>query len=261
MTDVQGRSVDAQTIDEVIGELDVIIAGCTLGASRLGFFAALYRQVTLRVKQGIAAGEFEDGPRMERLDVVFANRYLAALAAWQADGAPSQCWRLAFQAAGRDDLIILQHLLLGMNAHINLDLGVAAATVAPGAALAALHTDFNRINAILGALTDQVKQVVARFSPFLHLLDEVGASFEDEIVNFSMTAARDDAWRHAELLAFQPSAQQAQTIEVLDDKALFLGRLVADPGRILTAVLDAVHLGESKDTAAIITALNAIVSP
>jgi hypothetical protein len=257
MTDVQGASmmesvamavrptVDAQTIDQVIEELDVIIAGATLGASRLGFFAALYRQVTLRVKQ--------------RLDAVFANRYLSALAAWQADAAPSQCWRFAFQAAGRDDLIILQHLLLGINAHINLDLGVAAATVCPGAELAALHTDFNRINEILGALTDQVKQVVAQFSPFLHLLDAVGGSVDDDIVNFSMSIARDDAWRHPELLASQTGEQQAASIEVIDDKTLFLGRLVADPGRVLTAVLDAVHLGESKDTRAIITALNALV--
>jgi hypothetical protein len=46
---------------------------------------------------------------------------------------------------------------------------------------------------------------------------------------------------------------------VVDDKALFLGRLVADPGRIMTAVLDAVHLQESRDISAVIRALNAIV--
>lgn len=252
-------TVEAMTIDEVIQELDVIIAGAITGASRLGFFAALYRQVTLRVKQGIASGMFEDGPRMARLDAVFANRYLSALAAWQADAAPSQCWQLAFQDAARDDLIILQHLLLGINAHINLDLGVAAATVCPGAALEGLHTDFNRINDILGALTDQVKVVLARFSPLIHLLDKLGSSVEDELVNFSMTIARDDAWRHAELLAGQPPEQQPATIEVIDDKTTFLGRLVADPGRALTLILDTVHLAESKDIPAIITALNSIV--
>jgi hypothetical protein len=252
-------SESATTIDQVLQELDVIIAGAITGSSRLGFFAALYRQVTLRVKQGIAAGMFDDGPRMAQLDVVFANRYLSALAAWQASGCPSQCWLLAFQDAARDDLIILQHLLLGINAHINLDLGVAAATVCPGPALPGLHADFDRINAILGALTDQVKQVLARFSPMIHLLDELGGRVEDELVNFSMTIARDDAWRHAELLASQTPAQQAGSIAVIDDKTTFLGRLVADPGRALTLVLDAVHLAESTDIPAIITALDSIV--
>jgi hypothetical protein len=253
-------TVEATTIDQVLQELDVIIAGAITGASRLGLFAALYRQVTLRVKQGIAAGTFDDGPRMAKLDAVFANRYLSALAAWQADADPSQCWLLAFQAAARDDLILLQHLLLGINAHINLDLGVAAATVCPGPALAGLHADFNRINDILGALTDQVKLVLAKFSPMLHFLDEVGGTVEDELVNFSMTIARDDAWRHAELLAAQTPDQQAGTIEVIDDKTTFLGRLIADPGRALTVVLDAVHLAESKDIPAVITALNSIVA-
>lgn len=259
MSEPVRTTVEAITIDQVLQELDVIIAGAITGSSRLGFFAALYRQVTLRVKQGIAAGLFDDGPRMAKLDAVFANRYLSALAAWQADGAPSQCWLLAFQAAARDDLIILQHLLLGINAHINLDLGVAAATVCPGAALPGLHADFNRINDILGALTKDVQIALARFSPLIHLLDEVGGAVEDELVNFSVTIARDDAWRHAELLASQTPDQQAATIEVIDDKTTFLGRLIADPGRALTLVPDAVHLAESNDIPAIIAALNSIV--
>lgn len=251
---------DAQTIDQVIVQLDEIIATAIQQQSRIGLFAALYRQVTLRVRQGIAAGAFQDGPRMERLDVIFANRYLAALAAWQANGTPSQCWAYAFDATRRTDLIILQHLLLGINAHINLDLGIAAAQTSPGAAILGLHDDFNRINAILGALTDSVKLVVAEFSPLIHLLDQVGSSVEDELVNFSMTIARDDAWQHAQLLAALPEALHASTISVLDDKATFLARLVAEPGRVLTLVLDAIHLRESTDIPAIIRALNAIVT-
>jgi hypothetical protein len=34
-----------------------------------------------------------DGPRMGSPDTVFANRYLDALATWQAGGAPSKCWK------------------------------------------------------------------------------------------------------------------------------------------------------------------------
>jgi hypothetical protein len=43
-----------------------------------------------------------------------------------------------------------------MNAHINLDLGIAAAQVAPGPALPALHTDFLCINAILASVVATV---------------------------------------------------------------------------------------------------------
>jgi hypothetical protein len=106
----------------------------------------------------------------------------------------------------------------------------------------------------------EVKRVIAEFSPMLHLLDEVGGDAEDAVVNFSMTIARDDAWQHAEVLAAQPPAQQGPTIVVIDAKTAFLARLVAEPGRLLTMVLDAVQLGESNDIPAVIAALNAIVT-
>lgn len=68
-----------QTIDEVLTEPDQIIHRARNEPDRLGFFATLYRNVTIKVKEGIAAGLFEDGPRMEKLNVTFANRYLAAV--------------------------------------------------------------------------------------------------------------------------------------------------------------------------------------
>jgi hypothetical protein len=249
----------ATDIDEVLAALDRIIATAITEHSRVGFFAALYRQVTLRVQQGIADGMFDDGPRMVRLDTVFAHRYLDALDAWDNGGVPTKSWRYALNATRRSDLIILQHLLLGINAHINLDLGVAAAQVAPGDALPSLHDDFQRINLILGALTDDVKRVLEQFSPLLHLVDGFGGTVDDAIVNFSLSAARDDAWLHAQVLAGLPPSFQPTTIFVIDTKTALLARLVADPGRIITAVLDTVNLEESEDIPAIIRALNSLV--
>jgi hypothetical protein len=248
----------ANNIDEVVVALDHIIAAALAERSRIGLFAALYRQVTLRVRQGIADGMFDDGPRMDRLDTAFANRYLDALAAWQTGRRPSKCWRVAFEATHRTDLLILQHLLLGINAHINLDLAVASAQVAPGAALPGLRADFERINQILAALTDAVEVVLERFSPLLHLIDGVGDELDDSIINVSLTAAREDAWLHAQLLAVLPPAFQDATIAVIDAKTRFLARLVAEPGRLVTALLDTVSLQESDDIPAIIGALDSI---
>jgi hypothetical protein len=249
----------ASNIDEVVVALDHIIAAALAERSRIGLFAALYRQVTLRVRQGILDGAFDDGPRMDRLDTVFANRYLDALATWQAGGRPSKCWRVAFDATHLDDLLILQHLLLGINAHINLDLGVAAAQVCPGAALPGLRADFERINQILATLTDDVEDVLERFSPLIHLIDRFGDEFDDSIVNFSLTAAREDAWLHAQILAALPPGYQDATIAVIDAKTRFLGWAVAEPGPIVTRLLRIVGHAESDDLPAIIIALNSIV--
>jgi hypothetical protein len=249
----------ANNIDEVVVALDHIIAAALAERSRIGLFAALYRQVTLRIRQGIADGMFDDGPRMDRFDTVFANRYLDALAAWQTGRRPSKCWRVAFDATLRADLLILQHLLLGINAHINLDLGVAAAQVCPGAALPGLRADFERINLILATLSDDVEVVLERFSPLLHLVDRIGDEFDDSIINFSLTAAREDAWLHAQILAALPPAYQDATIAVIDAKTRFLGRVVAEPGPVVTRLLTIVRHPESDDIPAIITALDSIV--
>ncbi|MEO8436583.1 MAG: DUF5995 family protein [Pyrinomonadaceae bacterium] len=53
----------AQTIDEVLAQLGEVIHRARQQSDRLGYFATLYRNVTLRVKEGIAAGLFEDGTR------------------------------------------------------------------------------------------------------------------------------------------------------------------------------------------------------
>ena len=120
-----------QTIDEVLHELDQIIHTCRTTGSRFGFFATLYRNVTIKVKEGIAAGVFDDGPRMERFDVAFANRYLAALGRFRQNQSLSNCWRVAFETNGKYWPLIIQQLLVGTNAHINFDLGIAAAAIAP----------------------------------------------------------------------------------------------------------------------------------
>ena len=69
---------------------------------------------------------------------------------------------MAFEAATRWRPIILQHLLLGMNAHINLDLGIAAATVAPREALPSFQHDFDEINVILTGLIGAVEAEMQR---------------------------------------------------------------------------------------------------
>lgn len=65
----------ANTIQEVIDILDLIIINNKQNKNRLGYFAALYRRMTIGVRDGIIHGMFQFPDKMEQLDVVFANRY------------------------------------------------------------------------------------------------------------------------------------------------------------------------------------------
>jgi Family of unknown function (DUF5995) len=245
----------ASTIDEVIDQLNGIIDTAIQEKDPIGIFPALYVVVTKKVKEGIQTGFFEDGPRMERLDVLFANRYLEAYHAYKTGGKPSDAWMASFRAAENGKLqLILQYLLMGINAHINLDLGIAAEQTAPGTALQGLHHDFNAINTILGSLVDVVKGDLEQFSPRFRLILKYIKN-EDAILEFSMGKARDAAWKFAEKLAARDAAEQARAINFRDEEVTLLAQLVRRPGLIGSLIVWWVKRAESTDLPAIIRAL------
>jgi hypothetical protein len=246
----------ANTLDEVVAQLTSIVEHSRLQQSRLGYFAALYRLVTLKVQAGIAAGQFHDGARMEQFDAVFANRYLAAYESYRLGQPVSECWRVAFEAAESWRPIILQQLLLGMNAHINFDLGIAAATVAPGAQLPALQHDFNEINQILAGLINFVQAEIGSVSPWCWLLDHMGGRTDEAVVHFSMERARTHAWRVAQRLAALTTDQWPTEIARLDHRVTLLGKLIQQPGWALSSGLLVIRLRERNTPAQVIERLN-----
>ena len=251
----------AEDVDDVIEALGAVIDEARATSHRRGYFAAMYQAMTRAVGGQIAAGAFDDGPRMSRFVAVFASRYLDALATYRAGGRPTRVWRACFQCNERHDRLILQHLVMGINAHINLDLGVAAAEVAEGSDIQSLKGDFNRINAVIGSLLDPVQEAVGRFSPLLDLLWRVGNQPDDEILGFSFGAARDQAWMHAVLLWGERPEDRAATIDVFDRSAAVLGRMVSDPGGILGDAVSIVRYTERDDVPAVIDALAALTLP
>ncbi|HEY4111890.1 DUF5995 family protein [Puia sp.] len=188
------------TIDEVLARLEAILADAQAHGKRTGYFAALYNKVTAAVKDGIAKGTFEDGPRMARLDVLFASRYLDALDCWENGRPLTDSWKAAFEASRHSSPLILQHLLLGINAHINLDLGIAAVETMGNQPVDGIHIDFNSINAILGSLTNEVIREIDHMSPLLSLMGLHANRTDSLLVQFSIGNARDGAWCFAEEL-------------------------------------------------------------
>ena len=246
----------ARSIDEVIARLDSIIETAIVERDRLGFFAVLYRTVTAAVKEGIAAGRFEDGPRMARLDVVFANRYLHAFDTHRRGAQPTQSWRVAFEAGSNRRVVIMQHLLLGMNAHINLDLAIAASEVCPGDAVAGLKNDFNEINRVLATLETDVEQEVCALSPWIDRLDHIDPRVGRVVANFSIDKARAVSWHTAQRLAALSGTARDAAIDEIDAEVALLARLVERPiGALINLNLILVRLRETWDARKVITVL------
>jgi hypothetical protein len=242
--------VTDRTIEDVLAGLDAVIDRAMEEEDRRGYFAVLYRKVTAKVKEGIAAGAFEDAERMERLDVLFADRYLDAVRAADAGQPTTASWQLTFDAGAVRRYLILQHLLVGINAHINLDLGVAAAECSPGAELPGLRADYDRVNATLAAMIGTVQRDLLRISPWMTWLDRFGARTQTEVVRFSIVVARTGAWRFATELAATPEEAWEAAIAARDRAVAAVGERVLRPGFWMGAGLRLVRLRERGDVAA-----------
>jgi hypothetical protein len=243
-------------IGEVLAELASIVDWARANRSRIGYFAAMYRMVTLRVNAAIDAGEFEDAERMRRLVEVFARRYLTAFDQFHTGRQCGAGWEVSFTATRRWRPIVIQQLLTGINVHINLDLGIAAASVAPGAELEALHRDFVTINDILGDMIDGFVQQVHRVSPWIGLLDRIGGRTDRVLIRFSIERARDEAWSLATRLASMDRTQWDPTVAVRDDWTAGFGRFLLAPGRMLGIGLLLVRFRETNRVGRVIDVLS-----
>ncbi len=222
--------MSATNIDEVIDQLQDIIDQSMTQGSRLGYFAALYQLMTSAVRDAIRAGIFADATRMEALDVTFANRYLDTRTQYFAGELHGQSWLQAYDAATSNRYTILQHLLIGINPHIMIDLGVAAARTCPGAALAGLESDFGKINSIILGLMPVMDAELDKLSPTTAWLDHTVGALKDKFINRGLDEGRASSWAFANKLAFLDLGQQSIAIGQRDCEALLIGEaLKHDP--------------------------------
>jgi hypothetical protein len=244
--------IRADTIEKVVTHLDEIIEWSKHKQSRIGYFATLYRKMTIAVQRGIENNSFEDGHRMELVDCIFANRYLQA---WEAYINKKRCrnaWCIAFDACHKNNLIVLQHLILGVNTHINLDLGIAAAEACPGDKIYDLQNDFEKINDVITTVSQGVQDTLAKVWFPLRALERISNSKEKAVLNFSINTARKCSWANAIALSFAGPEAKDNYINRMDETVCVIANRIKNPGIGISFLLKPVLLMESKDVSGII---------
>lgn len=223
--------------DRVLERLTGIVERCAAAGDRAGYFAAMYLAVTETVRGRAEAGGFGDAARMERFVTSFADRYVRAFDASRAGDSCPVSWLAAFEATRRWRPVILQHLLLGMNAHINLDLGVTASALGDGGSLEAVRLDFDAINDVLTELVDGCQQALGEVSPWLGLADRIGGGGDETIIRFSLIVARRQAWSTATRLAAMSERRREAEIAAVDRATAGVAHVVEHPGLAASALL------------------------
>ncbi len=220
----------APNIDEVVRNLDQIIAWAIREESTIGYFAVLYKRSTLAIGQALDEGKFYDRPQMEQFDAVFAGRYFDALNSYfYPDEYPDGLtlpWEVAFVRQEIGHSTMLQHMVAGLNAHIHFDLGVATAQMVPNS-LRAFEHDFNLINALVATQIRGMLNEVEKISPATLWIrraipDEVGL-IKQVLIKF-----RKSGWMFAIFLAMHPDKAREKRVNQMSWAAA-LGAWYLDP--------------------------------
>jgi hypothetical protein len=170
----------------------------------LKWFNTLYLMVTEQIGRDLAAALWQDGPWLERLDVLFARLYFDAIDLWIAD--PPRCpraWVPLFDSRFRPGIARVQFGLAGMNAHINHDLPVAVVRTCEAMGVTPRrgtpqHADYDRINQILEEIEMRAIQLMA--TGIIGTLAQGLGRLDDVLAMWKVRKARDAAWVNGEVL-------------------------------------------------------------
>lgn len=173
------------------------------GDSR-AIFAEAYGTMTSNVLDTLESGAFRDPAWVARLLDRFADLYFEAVDAHAAGADCPEAWRIAFDAAPRSDLHPLQHLFLGVSAHINRDLAFALADVLDDwhefdpMARAGRHDDHEAVNSVIARTIDQVQaDVIVPHAPAMGVLDRVLGGVDEWLFSRLIAGWREAVWMDA----------------------------------------------------------------
>jgi hypothetical protein len=191
-----------ESIADVLQVMQTIGATCVDGDG-LTWFNWLYLQVTQAVETRVVSGGFTDPAWLAELDVQFARLYFGALESALSGQPTPGCWQALFERRNQTALARIQCALAGINAHINHDLpqAIVATCQVTGTTPqqgGSQYNDYTALNTTLDNLIESAKQTL-----HVRLLGDAlppVSQLEDTIAAWSVSAAREAAWRNAELL-------------------------------------------------------------
>ncbi|HHY55000.1 MAG TPA: hypothetical protein GYA08_06140 [Chloroflexi bacterium] len=168
-------------------------------------FLDCYLRMTRNMLAALDAGDFADAAWVAHLLDRFAAYYFNALTAYEQGEATPAVWRVAHDAARRPTTLTLQHLFLGVNAHINYDLVLVVAELLhpewsqlTAAQRRQRYADYTHVNAIIARTIDEVQdEIVEPATPALRIVDLLLGPLDEWATVHLIAGWREEVWQHA----------------------------------------------------------------
>lgn len=197
-------------------------------------FLQCYSLMTENMLRSLEAGRFHDREWATRLLNLFADYYFHALQAYEKDpSAAPAVWRYAHETSCSRDLHVLQHLMLGINAHINYDLVLTLTDMLrpewqqlDASQRQRRYEDHCLVNTVIAETIDTVQDtVIEHHAPFMDLIDRLMGRVDEWMLSRLITHWRQNVWDNAmDLLAARDVAEQEVLRLKVEKDALEIAR-------------------------------------
>lgn len=183
-------------------------------------FLHCYYRMTDNMLVAIEEGRFHDAQWVSQLLHRFAEYYFDALTCYDCGDPTPAIWKYTHQRAREGRLHTLQHLLLGINAHINYDLVLTLHEIlAPewphlsAAAKKERYEDHCLVNTIIAETIDEVQdEVIERYSPGMDWVDKLLGRLDEKLIALLITRWRNRVWDQALDFCACASAQKEKDL-------------------------------------------------
>lgn len=168
-------------------------------------FLHCYRLMTANMLVAIEQQRFHDNEWVSHLLHRFAEYYFEALTCYDCGDPAPEIWKYTHQRAREGRLHTLQHLLLGVNAHINYDLVLTLHEIlAPewpqlaASAKKERYEDHCLVNTIIAESIDQVQdEVIEKYSPGMDWVDKLMGRLDEQLIAALIRRWRNQVWERA----------------------------------------------------------------
>ncbi len=200
-------------------------------------FLNCYMRMTANMLDSIERREFQDNIWVDRLLHHFADYYFNALDGFDRkdDRAPA-VWTDTLQQTAGVDLLPLQKLLLGVNAHINYDLVLSLYDLlAPewnhlnAEQRRRRYADHGYVNAVIGTTIDAVQDEILEPSmPVMRYIDALMGPVDEYLISRLISNWRETVWQHTiGLLACNCAEDRTQRVKHVENEALKTARIIS----------------------------------
>jgi hypothetical protein len=167
-------------------------------------FLNCYLLMTEQMYQAVNQGRFKDGTWVMILLERFADYYFDALDQYNhKEKFTPKVWHFVHDSSDHSRMHVLQHLFLGINAHINYDLVLTLHDVisdewcSMDESMKALRFhDHCIVNDIIAETIDEVQdKVVERYAPSMDIIDKGMGRLDEKIFEWLIRRWRGEVWK------------------------------------------------------------------